>query len=141
MPQIITENSLTYSLQVVQLNTTRHGTLTNVVSHVHWKLVAVDEWGNRVNSGGTLPFQLGEYTYTEPLSGKVVTYPSQFDTENFTEYESLTEESVLDWIKDDPGIAMVKTALKKRLELIAHQAPSQSVPWDTSTNIAVVRTL
>lgn len=138
MPIITQENSITYSLQITQLNTTRHGTYTNVVSHVHWRLVAVDEEGNRVTSGGTVPFQLGNYTFTDALTGQPKTIDSQFNAENFIEYETLSEETVLNWIKDDPGIELVKKALAKRLEIVA-QPVKASVPWDTSTNVTVVR--
>ncbi len=138
MPIITQENSITYSLQVMQLNTTRHGTYTNVVSHVHWRLVAVDEEGNRVNSGGTVPFQLGSYTFTDGLTGNPVTIASQFNAENFIEYETLSEETVLDWIKDDFGIGEVKKALAKRLQIIA-QPTKSAVPWDTSTQTTPVK--
>ncbi len=138
MPIITQENGITYSLQITQLNTTRHGTYTNVVSHVHWRLVAVDELGNRVNSGGTVPFQLNSHTYTDALSGQEKTIPSQFDSSNFIDYDTLSEETVLNWIQEDQGIVMVKKALAKRLEIVS-QPNNRAVPWDTSTQVTVVR--
>ena len=134
MPIITNENSLTYSLQVMQLNTTRHGTYTNVVSHVHWRLTAVDEEGNRVSSGGTMPIQIQEIKWKDALTGQDRVYASQFDPSNFIAYEDLKEDDVLEWVKTDPMIEQVKIALKKRLE-VQVPTPIQAVPWDTSTQV------
>ena len=132
MPHIFTTTTATYTLVVTQVNTVNHGTWTNVVSHVHWKLTAEDNEGNRVSSNGTLPFQLGDITHTDKLTGAQKFYPGVFSADDFVPYENLTEEMVLPWAQNDPGISVGVDALAERLKTI-HTAPTTMVPWNSST--------
>ena len=134
MPYIFTTTTATYTLVVTQVNTVNHGTWTNVVSHVHWKLTADDNDGNRVSSNGTVPFQLSDITHTDKLTGRQTHYPGVFNGDNFVPYESLTEEMVLPWAQNDPILSNVVDALAARLQMI-HDAPKTMVPWNTSTVI------
>ena len=133
MPYVFTTTTATYTLSVTQVNTVNHGTWTDVISHVHWKLVAEDANGNRVNSGGTLPFQLGDIVMTDRYSGKTTTYPGVFNPESFVSYDQITEEMGLAWAQSDSGFAGVRDALAVRLQNIPAVIKSQAVPWNTST--------
>jgi len=137
MPYVFTTTTATYTLSVTQVNTTNHGTWTDVISHVHWKLVAEDSTGNRVNSGGTLPFQLGSIIHTDSLTGNQTTYPGVFDPETFIPYDNITEDIGLTWAQSDPGFNDVVVALGSRLQNMPSTVRAQAVPWNTSTQVVV----
>jgi hypothetical protein len=135
MPYIFTTTTATYTLAVTQVNTVNHGTWTDVVSHVHWKLIADDNGGNRVSSNGTVPFQLSDITHVDKQTGQQTHYPGVFAADSFVPYEQLTEEMVLPWAQNDPIFADVVDALAERLKMI-NNVPRTMVPWNTSTVIA-----
>jgi hypothetical protein len=137
MPYIFTTTTATYTLSVTQVNTTNHGTWTDVVSHVHWKLMAEDSNGNRVSSNGTLPFQLGDVIVTDRLTGETTTYPGVFDPESFVPYDQITEEMGLEWAQSHIGVSVVVDALAERLKNMPAVVRSQAVPWNTSTTIII----
>jgi hypothetical protein len=137
MPYIFTTTTATYTLSVTQVNTTNHGTWTDVVSHVHWKLMAEDGNGNRVSSNGTLPFQLGDVIVTDRLTGETTTYPGVFDPETFVPYDQITEEMGLEWAQSHVGVPVVVDALAERLKNMPAVVRSQAVPWNTSTTVII----
>jgi hypothetical protein len=137
MPYVFTTTTATYTLSVTQVNTVNHGTWTDVISHVHWKLVAEDANRNRVNSGGTLAFQLGDIVITNRRSGDITTHPGVFNPESFVPYDQITEEMGLEWAKSDSGFEGVRDALAVRLQNIPAVIKSQAVPWNTSTTAII----
>jgi hypothetical protein len=56
--------------------------LNNIIVQTYWKKIGTDENGNSAEFQGATPFDV-----------------STVDKDNFTNYEDLTEEMVLDWIK------------------------------------------
>jgi hypothetical protein len=135
MPYVFTTTTATYTLNVIQVNTVNHGTWTDVISHVHWKLTAEDLSGNRVSSGGTLPFQLGDIVSTDKLTGAQTTYPGVFNSDTFIPYDNITEDIGVSWAQTDPGFNDVINALAVRLQQIPATVRTQAVPWNTSTNV------
>lgn len=136
MPKIIVDTStnITYTLSINQLNTTLVDGIENVVTHVHWKLQAVDADGHSVNTNGTKPYTPKDiHYYDKALKTTVLAAAADFDPTNYTPYEELTEETVLEWIDDDLLIPQAKQALAERLAKI-HMAPTTEVPWATNSN-------
>jgi hypothetical protein len=136
MPRIIVDTStnITYTLSISQLNTTIVDGISNVVTHVHWKLQAVDSHGHSVSNNGTVPYTPKAIQQVDRATkATVVAVPADFDPENYTPYEDLTEEQVINWIYDDLIIPQAMRALAERLSKI-HMAPTTEVPWATNSN-------
>jgi hypothetical protein len=133
MPFVFTTTTATYTLNVTQVMTVDHGTWTDVVSHVHWNLIAEDQNGNRARSGGVLPFQLGDVTYVDPLSERVIHTPGIFSATDFVSYDQITEDMALSWAQTDPGFNDVVNSLAARLQSMPAVIRKQVVPWSTAT--------
>lgn len=69
----------------------------NVVYTVHWGYSATDETGEHtVNSIGA--------------------HPVEYDVDNFTAYEDLTEEIVIGWLEDGLDVDLMKASLDGQIE-------------------------
>lgn len=69
----------------------------NVVYTVHWSYSATDETGEHsVNSIGT--------------------HGVEYDADNFTPYEDLTEEIVIGWLEDGLDVDSLKAGLDSQIE-------------------------
>lgn len=72
----------TYEWKLTGLKKQNSSDLNDIIVGTQWKVIATDEDGNKGEFVGATPFSL-----------------SSVDPENFTSYESLTEEQVLSWVK------------------------------------------
>lgn len=70
--------------------------LTNVVKVIHWNLLAQDENGLSAS-----------YSNTYPLPDP--------NPENFTDYSTLTEEVVIDWLKNNLDVGYLETTLANKI--------------------------
>jgi hypothetical protein len=75
--------ALTYEWKLTGLKKQNSENLNDVVVGTNWKLIATDEDGNQGTFNGATPFSI-----------------SQVNTGSFTDYNSLTEEQVLSWVKE-----------------------------------------
>lgn len=75
--------TITYTWKLTGLKKTRFGQIDNYVCQTYWKKIGTDEDGNTGTFSGATPFT------PEP----------DLDPAAFTEWENLTEEQVLGWIK------------------------------------------
>lgn len=132
MPQITvdTSTSITYTLSIIQLNSEMHEGI-RAVTHVHWKLTAVDEDGHSVSTNGTKPYNIKEIHVVDKATKETrLEVPADFNVNDYIPYDELTEEQVINWIDDDKLIPHAKEMLAERLAKI-HNAPADPVPWQT----------
>ena len=73
----------TYEWSVTSVKKATSDNINDAIIGTQWKVVCTDEDGNTGEFSGATPFDL-----------------NTIDTENFTEYQNLTETQVLDWIKN-----------------------------------------
>jgi hypothetical protein len=73
----------TYEWFVTAIKKATSDNINDAIIGTQWKVVCTDEDGNTGEFSGATPFDL-----------------NTIDTENFTEYQNLTETQVLDWIKN-----------------------------------------
>jgi hypothetical protein len=71
---------------------------TDVVTHVHWECKAFDE-NKEETISGTVPFDIHEIRYTN-TRGEEIVFPSVFDAQNYIPFEEITDEVMLQWVKD-----------------------------------------
>ena len=75
--------TITYTWSLSSLKKTDTDNLSNIVVQTYWKKIGTDQDGNTGEFSGATPFN-----------------PQLVDPNNFTSFENLTEEQVLQWIKD-----------------------------------------
>lgn len=73
----------TYEWKLTGLKKQTKNGIEGAVVQTYWKVIATDEDGDKAEFVGATPF---------PITG--------IDPENFTPYDELTEEAVLNWIKE-----------------------------------------
>jgi hypothetical protein len=76
--------ALTYNWKLTGLKKQNTNDLTHVIIGTQWRLEGTDEEGYVGNFAGGTPFEL-----------------DTLDTGSFVSYEQLTEEIILDWIKNE----------------------------------------
>lgn len=93
--------------------------LNDIIVQTYWELTGTDENGNSGTFNGATPFD-----------------PQQVDPNNYTEYQNLTEEQVLSWIKDvvinNEGYkAHIDEQIFKQIEakLVPVVEVTDSFPW------------
>lgn len=74
--------AITYTWSLTSLKKKTSGDLNDIIVQTYWQKKGTDGDGNEGTFSGATPFD-----------------PDQVDPENFTTFEDLTEEQVLDWIK------------------------------------------
>lgn len=107
-----------WSILRLECKTLENG-LSNVVSKVHWKCIATEV--------------VNEITYSTEMYAPL-DIPSP-DPNNFTQYEFLTEEQVITWVKDTFGVVGVQEIydfLQNNLnEQINPTIISLTPPWES----------
>lgn len=89
-----------------------HDGKTNVVETIHWGYSASED------------HEAGMYT-----ASSIGTHNVEYDADNFTEYDSLTEENVIAWLEAGLDVDSMKASLDAQIELqktpidITFQAP------------------
>lgn len=110
--------ALTYTWALKSLKKADVDNLSGVIIQTHWDCTGTDEDGVSGTFNGATPFD-----------------PAQIDPENFTAYENLTEEQVLDWVK---GVVVdsYKTHVDERImhqiaekKLAAQDVSEGQFPW------------
>jgi hypothetical protein len=74
--------AISYSWEVTGLKKCNYNNLSGVVYQTYWKKVGIDENGYTGEFKGATPFD-----------------PSKVDSNNYVQFEDLTEQIVLNWIK------------------------------------------
>lgn len=74
--------AITYTWELVSFKKQTVGDLDHVIFQTYWKKIGTDENGLTAFFTGATPFD-----------------PAKVDPNNFTPYEELTQEIVLDWVK------------------------------------------
>ena len=72
----------TYEWSVTGIKKATSDNISDAIIGTQWKVICTDDDGNTGEFSGATPFDL-----------------NTIDTENFTEYQNLTEVQVLNWIK------------------------------------------
>lgn len=109
---------LTYSWALKSLKKADVGDLASVIVQTHWTCTGTDEDGNEGTFHGATPFD-----------------PSLVDPANFTEFNSLTEEQVLGWIKavvvghykEHVEAQITKQINEKKLSV--EEVSADALPW------------
>lgn len=111
--------TLTYTWKLKSLKKTNTSDLSDVVIGTRWELTGTDEDGISGTFYGATPFSL-----------------NKVDPNNFTPYEQLTQEQVLDWIKGfvtDKYKEHVESQIQKQIDAIknpSNEVEDRSFPWD-----------
>lgn len=117
--------ALTYTWKITGLKKTNvpSANLTDVVVGTRWDVTGTDEDGNSGVFHGATPFKA-----------------SDVDPENFIDWDNLTEEVVLGWIK---GIVVggyaqhVHEQIMKQINLVKNPVvDADFLPWDPSTPVS-----
>ena len=77
-----------------------HDSKDNVINTIHWGYSASED------------HEAGMYTASSIGSHNVV-----YDADNFTEYDSITEEDVIGWLESSLDVATIKTGLDNQITL------------------------
>jgi hypothetical protein len=116
--QINKENkmALTWKIEALNCKPSFDGK-TNVVETIHWRLNGVD--GQIFsNIDGEIPLSTDGYYATSVYGSQKVTYE---EGSPFTDYDSLTEETVVAWVKDALGeeqVAAYEANVSNQLEAL-----------------------
>ena len=97
--------------------------LDNIIVQTYWKKIGTDENGNTGEFNGATPFDL-----------------SDIDPNNFTNYEDLTEEIVIDWIKSvvvDTYEEHVNAQIQKQIDEKVNPVIEEKndFPWGTVNEV------
>jgi hypothetical protein len=106
--------SITYEWEVTSMKVINTDSLNNVVIQTYWKKTGTDEDGNE-----------GVFIGATPLSSSV-------DSENFVPFEQLTQEIVIDWIKDalnDVDQEHVDQQILKQINEKKNPMTELPLPW------------
>lgn len=109
---------MNYTWKITGLKRKDSTNLKNIIVQTYWKKIGTDDDGNQGEFIGATPFDL-----------------STVDPNNFTSYEDLTEEMVLEWIKSQvvgDYEEHVNRHIQKQIDAIV--SPSVEViggfPWE-----------
>lgn len=110
--------SLTYTWSLTSLKKADIGDLSGIIVQTHWTCTGTDEEGNEGTFHGATPFD-----------------PDQVDPTNFTEFNNLTEEQVLGWIKaivvghykDHVDAQIMKQINEKKR--VVEEVTADALPW------------
>jgi hypothetical protein len=122
--------SINYRIVIKGLTTTKTDSLHDIVSHIHFDYVGTNENNISAFCQGVIPFQIHEYSYIDPSTGKTVTIPSILNGDSFIKYEDITEEMILSWVNDhlpSSAITTYQEIISKKLN-DSYQSKS-SLPW------------
>lgn len=93
-----------------------HDSKSNVVHTIHWTLKVTDDNSNTAESIGT--------------------HNIEYDGDNFTEYDDLTEANIISWLEDSEtglNVAAIKESLDKTVEKISNPTEKTFyLPFDSS---------
>ncbi len=114
------ESPFTYTYTVTGLKVKDEDENTNAVVQTYWKLTGTDESGNEGTFTGATPF-----TSTTMPEGST-----------FVPFEELTEQIVIDWIRDvvetNPGYQQhIDSQIQKQINDRITPVTEASLPWAT----------
>lgn len=139
--------NIRYSIEIVGLDAENINGFDKAVRRVVWKYKAVDlDTGLSKEIESIEAFNLETFQIPDPASdtdSDTLTVGSSLDSDNFTPFESLTENDILNWIRSihgRDGMELFRDGVTRQLkELIAMQnsdtsrlvpeAESMSLPW------------
>ena len=98
--------------------------LNDIIVQTRWTLTGTDKDGNSGTFTGATPFE-----------------PDQVDPTNFTTYESLTEATIIGWIKNvvetNPGYKdHIESQIQKQIDAIVKpqtEVDGDDLPWAPTT--------
>ena len=109
--------AITYTWKVVGLKKTNTANLSDVVIGTRWEKIGTDENGN-----------VGKFNGATPFSASTV------DPNNFVDWNNLTEETVLSWIKPvvvDSYEQHVNAVIAKEISrLVNPETETSDMPWN-----------
>jgi hypothetical protein len=112
-------NNITYTWKLTSLKKRNSGSLNGVVFQTYWQKIGTDANGNTGVFSGATPFD-----------------PEQIDPANFTPFEQLTEETVLNWVKSiviGSYEEHVNEQIQRQIDdkvSASEEIASGSFPWD-----------
>ena len=113
--------SLTYTWKLKSLKKASTNAVSNAVIQTYWECTGTDEHGNSGKFDGATPFNL-----------------ETIDPNNFTPYESLTEEIILGWIQ---GIVVgdykehIDSKIQEQIDannVTIEQVTEEQFPWSVA---------
>lgn len=113
--------AITYTWKVTSLKTKTEGANQNAVVQTYWQKIGTDELGNEAVFSGATPF-----TSTTMPAGNV-----------FVPFEELTEEVVLEWIKDvvvGSYEAHVNGKIQEQIDQHINPVSESQMPWAPASN-------
>jgi hypothetical protein len=115
--------AITYTWKVTSLKTKNEGSNQNAVVQTYWQKIGTDENGNVGTFSGATPF-----TTTTMPEGNV-----------FVPFEELTEEVVLEWIKDvvvGNYETHVNGKIQEQIDQHVNPVSEAQMPWAPASNTA-----
>ena len=117
--------AITYTWKVTSLKTKNEGSNENAVVQTYWQKIGTDEHGNTGTFSGATPF-----TSTTMPEGNA-----------FVPFEELTEEVVLEWIKDvvtGSYEAHVNGKIQEQIDQHVNPVAEAQMPWAPASNTAPI---
>lgn len=116
--------SLIYTWKLTGLKKTSGNDLQDVIVQTYWTVTGTDEEGNFGVFSGATPFDI-----------------NSIDPQTYTQYQHLTQETVLTWIKDvvngnsgywDHIVQQINKQIKAKLNAV-QEVSENDFPWATPT--------
>lgn len=109
--------SIFYRFKVRQLDRSKVGDLTGVITHIHFSYIGESETGKQAICEGVVPFQVAELVFDTADGKKVI--PSELDMSSFIPEEQVTESVLISWLEQRVPEKTLETFRKYITERIA----------------------
>jgi hypothetical protein len=100
--------TITYTFKIRQTTTTTVYGIQDVISHIHYDYVGVNEFDQKTFCQGVLPFELKPITTINPSNGETITIPAVFDENNYIPYDQITDEILVSWLNDSVPLEVIQ---------------------------------
>jgi hypothetical protein len=102
--------AITYTWKIVSIKTANTDSFENAIVNTYWQKIGTDEDGVSGYFAGATPFDA-----------------DQIDPENFTSLNQLTEEMVIEWIKEHVNAEIARDILENKKVIV--EIEEDDLPW------------
>jgi hypothetical protein len=111
--------SIAYHFAIRQTNKTNVGSLSGVVTHIHFDYVGTSQSGRTVICQGVVPFTVADRTIDTADGGKVI--KGDLNPNSFIPAPEVTESVLLSWIEERVPAATIQLFQKHISERLADE--------------------
>jgi hypothetical protein len=115
--------SISYHFAIRQTNQTNVGSLSGVVTHIHFDYVGTSPSGRVVSCQGVVPFTVADRTIDTAEGEKVI--KGDLDPNSFIPAPEVTEAVLLSWLEERVPAATIQLFQKHISERIAQMEEGQ----------------